>query len=146
MPSQIKDLYTSFRSSDIVVEQNVDVKLKTASPGVEGDPLIVRVNVYRPDTNNRYPVLCTYGPCECLRKRACSMLTADLLIDGKDIHYQEYVAFDPFSPYRPELSNIQLPQRLLSRRQPQAQIRVLSMGSSRPRLLDKPRLRSRTSR
>ena len=56
MPSQIRDLHTVDDSSfPYVFEQNVTVPLKSS----EG---LVRVNVYRPKTDKKVPVLVTYGP------------------------------------------------------------------------------------
>lgn len=67
MPSEIKDISSvDSVSFPYIFEQNVDVPLKSASG-------LVRVNVYRPKTNDgaRVSVIVTYGPY------------------GKDIHYKE---------------------------------------------------------
>lgn len=67
MPNQTRDI--SFIDKDsfpYVFEQNVDVPIKTFETG------LVRVNVYRPKTSEKVPVLVTYGPY------------------GKDIPYAEY--------------------------------------------------------
>lgn len=65
MPSQIRDLLTVDKDSfPYIYEQNVTVTLKES----EG---LVRVNVYRPKTEEKVPVLVTYGPY------------------GKDIPYSE---------------------------------------------------------
>ncbi|KAF2170580.1 hypothetical protein M409DRAFT_64266 [Zasmidium cellare ATCC 36951] len=56
MPNQIQDLHTVDESSfPYVFEQNATVPLKSS----EG---LVRVNVYRPKTDKKVPVLVTYGP------------------------------------------------------------------------------------
>lgn len=56
MPNQIQDLHTVDESSfSYVFEQNATVPLKSS----EG---LVRVNVYRPKTDKKVPVLVTYGP------------------------------------------------------------------------------------
>lgn len=68
MPNEIKDISSVDSTSfPYIFEQNVDVPLNSASG-------LVRVNVYRPKTENgaRVPVIVTYGPY------------------GKDIHYKEY--------------------------------------------------------
>lgn len=45
-----------------VLEQNVDVPLKTASTDN-----IIRANLYRPKEDGQYPVIVTYGPCKSRR-------------------------------------------------------------------------------
>lgn len=66
MPNEIRDLHTVDQDSyPYVFEQNATVPLKS-SDGV------VRVNVYRPKTDGKVPVLVTYAPY------------------GKDIPYSEY--------------------------------------------------------
>lgn len=68
MPNQLRDLHTVDEESfPYVFEQNAEVPLKSS----EGR---VRVNVYRPKTTERVPVIVTYGPY------------------GKDIPYKEYEA------------------------------------------------------
>jgi predicted acyl esterase len=68
MPNQIRDLHNiDDKSFSYVFEQNATVPLKSS----EG---LVRVNVYRPKTSEKVPVLITYGPY------------------GKDIPYAEYVS------------------------------------------------------
>ena len=65
MPSQARDLLTVDKESfPYIFEQNVTVPLKTS----EG---LVRLNVYRPKTEEKVPVIVTYGPY------------------GKDIPYSE---------------------------------------------------------
>ena len=66
MPNQIKkDIHqVDEKSFPYVFEQNATVTLKSS----EG---LVRVNVYRPKTSEKVPVLVTYGPY------------------GKDIPYKE---------------------------------------------------------
>lgn len=65
MPNKIKDLHIIDRESfPYIFEQNVTVALKSSDG-------LVRVNVFRPKTSEKVPVLCTYGPY------------------GKDIHYAE---------------------------------------------------------
>lgn len=65
MPNQLQDLHTvDEHSFPYIFEQNADVRLKSS----EG---LVRVNVYRPKTQDQVPVLVTYGPY------------------GKDIPYSE---------------------------------------------------------
>jgi hypothetical protein len=67
MPNQLRDIScVDSTSFPYIVEQNVDVPLKSASG-------LVRVNVYRPKVADgaRVPVIVTYGPY------------------GKDIHYKE---------------------------------------------------------
>jgi predicted acyl esterase len=67
MPSQTRDLLSVDKDSfPYIFEQNVTVPLKTS----EG---LVRLNVYRPKTEEKVPVIVTYGPY------------------GKDIPYSEYV-------------------------------------------------------
>lgn len=88
MPLPIKNLYTIDESGDYIVERNVDIPLKTATPSIEGDPLLVRANVYRPKKEGKFPVLATYGPCEN------SFLLEEIsqvneCVDGKDIHYKQ---------------------------------------------------------
>ena len=66
MPNKIQDIHTVDKDSHAyIVEQNADIPLKSS----EGR---VRVNVYRPKTEEKVPVLVTYGPY------------------GKDIPYAEY--------------------------------------------------------
>lgn len=73
MPNHIRDLHTVDKESfPYIFEQNASVPLKSS----EGR---VRVNVYRPKTDEKVPVLVTYGPY------------------GKDIPYKEYVVPSPFS-------------------------------------------------
>ena len=56
MPNQLQDLHkVDEHSFPYIFEQNADVRLKSS----EG---LVRVNVYRPKTQDRVPVLVTYGP------------------------------------------------------------------------------------
>jgi hypothetical protein len=56
MPNKIQDLHTvDDKSFDYVFEQNATVSLRSS----EG---LVRVNVYRPKTSEKVPVLITYGP------------------------------------------------------------------------------------
>lgn len=65
MPNQIRNLHTVDKDSfSYVFEQNATVTLKSSDG-------LVRVNVYRPKTEERVPVLVTYGPY------------------GKDIPYSE---------------------------------------------------------
>lgn len=67
MPSQTRDLLKVDEDSfPYIFEQNVTVSLKSSDG-------LVRVNVYRPKTQERVPVLVTYGPY------------------GKDIPYEESV-------------------------------------------------------
>ena len=71
MPNQTRDIsFVDKESFPYVFEQNVDVPIKTFETG------LVRVNVYRPKTDVKVPVLVTYGPY------------------GKDIPYAEYVPQD----------------------------------------------------
>jgi predicted acyl esterase len=68
MPNQIRDLHTvDGESFPYIFEQNATIALKN-------DCGNVRVNVYRPKTAEKVPVLVTYGPY------------------GKDIPYSEYVS------------------------------------------------------
>jgi predicted acyl esterase len=56
MPNKIQDLHTvDDKSFDYVFEQNATVTLKSSDG-------LVRVNVYRPKTSEKVPVLITYGP------------------------------------------------------------------------------------
>ena len=65
MPNEILDLHTIDKDSyPYIFEQNATVDLKSSDG-------LVRVNVYRPKTHEKAPVLVTYGPY------------------GKDIHYKE---------------------------------------------------------
>ena len=67
MPNQTRDLHTVDKDSfAYIFEQNATVPLKSSDG-------LVRVNVYRPKTEEKVPVLVTYGPY------------------GKDIAYAEYV-------------------------------------------------------
>lgn len=67
MPNPTQDLHTvDVDSFSYIFEQNATVPL-TTSDG------LVRVNVFRPKTDEKVPVLCTYGPY------------------GKDIPYAESV-------------------------------------------------------
>lgn len=56
MTNQIRDLHTVDKDSyAYVFEQNATVPLKSSDG-------LVRVNVYRPKTEEKVPVLVTYGP------------------------------------------------------------------------------------
>lgn len=56
MPSQTKDLLSVDKESfPYVFEQNLTIPLKSSDG-------LVRVNVYRPKTEEKVPVLVTYGP------------------------------------------------------------------------------------
>jgi len=56
MPNQTQDIHTVDRESfPYIFEQNVSVPLKSSAG-------VVRLNVYRPKTDNKAPVLVTYGP------------------------------------------------------------------------------------
>ena len=74
MPLPIKeDIHTIDKDTfSYVFEQNATVPLKSS----EG---LVRCNVYRPKTEEKVPVLITYGPY------------------GKDWHYSTYVALSIYS-------------------------------------------------
>ncbi|KAH0010681.1 alpha/beta-hydrolase, partial [Aureobasidium melanogenum] len=77
MPNKIQDLHTvDDKSFDYVFEQNATVTLRSS----EG---LVRVNVYRPKTSEKVPVLVTYGPY------------------GKDIPYADFHA-KSYSEVNPE--------------------------------------------
>ena len=66
MPNETRDLHKVDKIKfSYIYEQNATVQLKSS----EG---LVRVNVYRPKTDEKVPVLVTYGPY------------------GKDIPYAEY--------------------------------------------------------
>ncbi|GAM87649.1 hypothetical protein ANO11243_056760 [Dothideomycetidae sp. 11243] len=78
MPNTIRNLHTVDESTfPYVFEQNAEVPLKNG----HGGP--VRVNIYRPKTDAKVPVLVTYGPY------------------GKDIPYSEFFA-KSFSEVNPE--------------------------------------------
>ena len=65
MPNEYRNLHTvDDKSFNYVYEQNAEVQLKSSDG-------LVRVNVYRPKTEEKVPVLVTYGPY------------------GKDIPYSE---------------------------------------------------------
>lgn len=65
MPNKILDLHVVDRDSfPYIFEQNATITLKSS----EG---LIRANVYRPKTEEKVPVLVTYGPY------------------GKDIPYEE---------------------------------------------------------
>jgi predicted acyl esterase len=68
MPNQIRDISEKFvdEENELVLEKNVSVPLKWNGG-------LLRVNVYRPKAEGKFPSLVTYGPY------------------GKDIHYGEYV-------------------------------------------------------
>lgn len=73
MPNQIRNLHAVDKESfSYIFEQNASVPLKSS----EGR---VRVNVFRPKTDVKVPVIVTYGPY------------------GKDIPYAEYVTSLPAS-------------------------------------------------
>ncbi len=56
MPNKIQDLHTVDKESfPYIFEQNATIPLKLS----EG---LVRVNVYRPKTDEKVPVIVTYGP------------------------------------------------------------------------------------
>jgi predicted acyl esterase len=56
MPNKILDLHTvDDKSFPYVFEQNATVQLRSSDG-------LVRVNVYRPKTSEKVPVLVTYGP------------------------------------------------------------------------------------
>ncbi|KAJ9632336.1 hypothetical protein H2203_000741 [Taxawa tesnikishii (nom. ined.)] len=77
MPNQIKDLHKVDETSfPYIYEENATVKLQSS----EG---LVRVNVYRPKSSEKVPVLVTYGPY------------------GKDIPYKDFHA-KSFSEVNPE--------------------------------------------
>lgn len=66
MPNEIRDLHTIDKDSyPYIFEHDATVKLKSSYG-------LVRVNIYRPKTDENVPVLVTYGPY------------------GKDINYREY--------------------------------------------------------
>jgi predicted acyl esterase len=65
MLNTIQDLHKVDKDSfPYIYEENATVELKTSDG-------LVRVNVFRPKTDEKVPVLCTYGPY------------------GKDIPYKE---------------------------------------------------------
>lgn len=68
MPNKIRDdlLVVDTTSFPYILEENVTIKLKSFDGRV-------RCNIYRPKTEEKVPLLVTYGPY------------------GKDIHYREYV-------------------------------------------------------
>lgn len=76
MPNQIReDLHkVDDKSFPYIFEENATIPLKTS----EG---LVRCNVYRPKTDEKVPVLVTYGPY------------------GKDIYYDEYAISQPYSSW-----------------------------------------------
>ena len=86
---KLRDLHVVDTSGPYVVEQNVDVSLRTAPMSMPDDPLIVRANVYRPKEEGKYPVLCTYGPCKSSFQLLSTKTTEhNGCEDGKDIHYK----------------------------------------------------------
>lgn len=69
MPNQLREISSIDDTSyPYIFEQNVGIMLK-------GTELPVRVNVYRPKTDEQVPVLVTFGPY------------------GKDVPYAVYVLF-----------------------------------------------------
>ncbi|PNY26270.1 Uncharacterized protein TCAP_03796 [Tolypocladium capitatum] len=62
MPLSLKKLHVVDDSGPYILERDVDVPLKKSSPQSKDDPLLVRVNVYRPKKEGCFPVICTYGP------------------------------------------------------------------------------------
>jgi len=64
MPLALKNLHVVDESGPYVLERDVDVPLKRSTPQTKDDPLLVRANVYRPQKEGKFPVLCTYGPCK----------------------------------------------------------------------------------
>jgi hypothetical protein len=93
MPNQIRDLRTVDKENfPYIFEQNASVPLKSS----EG---IVRLNVYRPKTEDKVPVLVTYGPY------------------GKDIPYAESVLKTGLKPLHTSLlTQISASTRNLSQR------------------------------
>lgn len=87
MPLPIRDLHTVEEFSSYIAEFNIDIPLRTATPSLAQDPLLVRGNIYRPKDEGIYPVLVTYGPCESDAHYNGAVLTTP--IDGKDICYAE---------------------------------------------------------
>jgi predicted acyl esterase len=60
MPLAIQDIYSKELVEGYIVERNVSVPLQTGPS--KGLPL--RINVYRPNKEGTFPVLCTLGPCK----------------------------------------------------------------------------------
>jgi hypothetical protein len=87
MPLPIRNLHTVEEFSSYIAEFNVDIPLRTATPSLAQDPLLVRGNIYRPKDGGIYPVLVTYGPCESAAHYYGAVLT--ISTDGKDISYAE---------------------------------------------------------
>lgn len=91
MPTQIQSLHTvDTVAYPYILEQNASVPLKSS----EG---IIRLNLYRPNTERRVPVLVTYGPY------------------GKDIPYKESVLLitAPFHCPNIHLTPCQLPSKVV---------------------------------
>jgi predicted acyl esterase len=69
MPNKLKDVQTTDKTHHpYILEENVSILLK-------GTGLPIRVNVYRPKSEDLVPVLVTFGPY------------------GKDVPYAVYVTF-----------------------------------------------------
>jgi predicted acyl esterase len=109
----MNDISSSDSSSyAYIVEQNVGITLA-------GVDLPVRINVYRPKTDSRVPVLVTFGPY------------------GKDTPYA--VSVNMSSPTRmfSDVTNgyiVLTHYRLL--KQPEAKVRALCVGNPRSSILD----------
>ena len=115
MPNQTRDLHTVDKDSfSYIFEQNATVPLKSSDG-------LVRVNVYRPNTEEKVPVLVTYGPY------------------GKDIAYAEY-GFKSGNSLKSANPSLQLPRQVFQRGEPQSEIRALGMGDPRSGILDEARL------
>jgi predicted acyl esterase len=60
MPLPLQDIYSKEVVENYIFERNVSIPLQT---GVnKGLPL--RINVYRPNKEGSFPVICTLGPCK----------------------------------------------------------------------------------
>ncbi|KAM0472429.1 hypothetical protein ACHAP7_008582 [Fusarium lateritium] len=62
MPLPIQNLHTVETFDKYIAEFNIDIPLRTAKKTLPDSPALVRGNVYRPKTEDKYPVLVTYGP------------------------------------------------------------------------------------
>lgn len=66
MSLPILKLHQVDNSGLYIVETNADVPLSSAPSSVAQSSSVLRVNIYRPNTSEKVPVLVTYGPCKLL--------------------------------------------------------------------------------
>lgn len=113
MPNQIRDLHTVDETTfPYIFEENATVPLNSS----EGT---VRVNIYRPKTQEKVPVLVTYAPY------------------GKDIPYREQVTVHRNASFcTTSLQSDQLSRQVLLGAQSPAKVGAQRLGDARSRVLD----------